>query len=156
MGKRWKRRQYLQQRARQERLNHSRMWKADNHGRVLSIKSDRKCEACKQAVLASESFSECPSDFSCVDQNKEAPSRDYEGGDLLDAAEDDGMSSKKGIDQENCSCVDCVTNVDDRENKFDCSRISSTCASASAEKEERSLTVTNTSPKCKRHSDRFS
>uniref|UniRef100_A0A7C8ZJJ6 Protein kinase domain-containing protein n=2 Tax=Opuntia streptacantha TaxID=393608 RepID=A0A7C8ZJJ6_OPUST len=155
MGKRWKRRQYLQQRARQERLNHSRMWKADNHGRVLSIKSDRKCEACKQAVLASESFSECPSDFSCVDQIKEAPSRDYEGGDLLDAAEDDGMSSKKGIDQENCSCVDCVTNVDDRENNSDCSGISSTCASASADKEERSLTVPNTSPKCKRQSDRF-
>lgn len=156
MGKRWKRRQYLQQCARQERLNHSRMWKADNHGRVLTIQSDRNFETCKRAVLASESLSRCPLDFSCVDHSKEEPSNDYEGGDVLDAFEDDGMSSKKELDQENCSCVDCVTNVGDRENNPDCSGISSSCASTSAEKEERSSSrMPKFSPKCKRQSDRL-
>ncbi|XP_060960525.1 uncharacterized protein LOC115722204 isoform X6 [Cannabis sativa] len=51
-GKRWKRRYYLQQRARQERLNNSRKWKGIDHTKLLSSVEDEKCEPGSLGVLA--------------------------------------------------------------------------------------------------------
>lgn len=159
LGKRWKRRQYLQQRARQERLNHSRMWKVDDHGDILAIKSSGKCRTCLQSVLASESASECPSDITCaVDRHKTSVCENDECKNLFNAAEEDGMNSKKGCDLENCSCIDSWENYDEGENDTDSAVSSSTCISTLAENEkESSCSQVSKNPllKFKRQSDRF-
>ncbi|XP_022760190.1 uncharacterized protein LOC111306664 isoform X3 [Durio zibethinus] len=58
-SKRWKRRHYLQQRARQERLNNSRKWKGEGHTEVLKMKAGGEvpgnndvltCGTCAEAV----------------------------------------------------------------------------------------------------------
>lgn len=57
-GKGWKRRDDLQQRARQDRLNSIRKWRNDDH---QQMKVDVKCKDCKLPAVASESMSESSS-----------------------------------------------------------------------------------------------
>ncbi|KAK8661435.1 hypothetical protein V6N13_091039 [Hibiscus sabdariffa] len=52
-SKRWKRRHYLQQRARQERLNNSRKWKGEGHGDVFTLKAGGEAPG-DNDVLASD------------------------------------------------------------------------------------------------------
>lgn len=158
LGKRWKRRQYLQQRCRQERLHYSRKWKHENHGDTFIMKSGEKCRTCKQAPLPSESISGCASDITCdEDQHKQSASRDEEdSGNFLDAAEDDDLKSKEGIDSENGECIsggaDC-----EGENDTYCGDASSTCVCSLGDKDKESCfsQVSKTSLKCKRQSDRY-
>lgn len=158
LGKRWKRRQYLQQRARQERLNHSRKWKLEDHGDTFTIKSIEKCRTCKQAPPASESISGSASDITCVeDQCKQLLCGDDEGGaNFLDTAEDDNLKSKKGLDLGNCNCI--ASGADyEGENDTYCGDASSTCiCNLSGKKNESfSLKVSESSFKCKRQSDKY-
>ncbi|OVA03456.1 Protein kinase domain [Macleaya cordata] len=57
-GKGWKRRDYLQQRARQERLNSIRKWRNDDNQQIMTMKVDAKCKECKLSAVPSESMSE--------------------------------------------------------------------------------------------------
>lgn len=68
----WKRRYYLQQRARQERLNCSRKWKGDDSSVHASTQNTTEnCESCS-TIVASEALLEGPSVNASVDlDNKE-------------------------------------------------------------------------------------
>ncbi|KAL5702183.1 hypothetical protein ACHQM5_027430 [Ranunculus cassubicifolius] len=61
IGKGWKRRDYLQQRARQERLNSVRNRRSDGH-QLMNVDD---CKECKQPALAPESISETSSIADC-------------------------------------------------------------------------------------------
>ncbi|KAI4317902.1 hypothetical protein L6164_025731 [Bauhinia variegata] len=61
-GKRWKRRYYLPQKARQERLNNSRKWKGVDHTELLSKKMHRISESGNLDSLPSESCTKLVSD----------------------------------------------------------------------------------------------
>ncbi|RVX21828.1 hypothetical protein CK203_001144 [Vitis vinifera] len=80
----WKRRYYLQQRARQERLNNSRKWKSEDHAEVLTIKAAEKCEHGKLAVLHPESLAEHAPDIVVLDNDdKQLLSEEAESENLL-------------------------------------------------------------------------
>ncbi|CAH1426306.1 unnamed protein product [Lactuca virosa] len=67
----WKRRYYLQQRARQERLNCSRKWKGDDSVHASTQNTTENCESCN-TIVASEALLEGPSVNASVDlDNKE-------------------------------------------------------------------------------------
>ncbi|PSR92764.1 Mitogen-activated protein kinase kinase kinase [Actinidia chinensis var. chinensis] len=103
-GKGWKRRYYLQQRARQERLNSSRKWKSEDHSELLTQKAAEKCKPCKHAVLSSESHAESASAIRGPDiDNKELHFGETEC--EITCVEDDNISTKKEYDVDNCSCV---------------------------------------------------
>ena len=51
MKKGWKRRDYLQQRARQERLNYSRKWRADDHSDNMIVKMAEEDDSCISTLL---------------------------------------------------------------------------------------------------------
>lgn len=59
MRKRWKRRDYLQQRARQERLNCSRKWRSENHHETITEKMAVKCNPCKRSLVNRGSKLQC-------------------------------------------------------------------------------------------------
>ncbi|XP_074292254.1 uncharacterized protein LOC141619128 [Silene latifolia] len=102
LGKRWKRRQYLQQRT---RVNHSKKWKFENHCDILTIKPSGKCGTCKKAFCASDTPSGCASN--CVeDQSKQSILENNDAKRCLEVAEDDGVKSKKRPELENCNCAD--------------------------------------------------
>ncbi|OMO54688.1 hypothetical protein CCACVL1_27662 [Corchorus capsularis] len=82
-SKRWKRRHYLQQRARQERLNSSRKWKGDGHAEVLTIKASRDAPG-NNDVLTSDTGAEVESEVVGVDDDKTL---------LLSEAKDEKFSS---------------------------------------------------------------
>lgn len=157
LGKRWKRRQYLQQRARQERLHHSKKWKLEDHGDTFTIKSSEKCRTCKQAPLASDSISECASDITCVeDQGKQSLYGDDEGGaDFLVSAEDDSVKTEEGLDLKNCNCIVSEA-ASEEENDTHCGDASLTCVCSLGDKAEENFSsqVSKTSLKCKRQSEK--
>ncbi|KAL9237651.1 hypothetical protein vseg_012173 [Gypsophila vaccaria] len=134
LGKRWKRRQYLQQRA---RLSHSKKWKFDNHGDILTIKPRGKCGTCKKAFCASDMTPGCTSNITCV-KNKSKQSTFENGNDVNcpDGTEDESVKLEKGPKLENCSCDDCDEIVADKSRKRSSSQVS------------------KSSQKCKRQSDR--
>lgn len=51
MKKGWRRRDYLQQRARQERLNYSRKWRADDHSDNMIVKMGEEYHSCTSTLL---------------------------------------------------------------------------------------------------------
>jgi len=51
MKKGWKHRDYLQQRARQERLNYSRKWRADDHSDNMIVKMGEEDNSCISTLL---------------------------------------------------------------------------------------------------------
>uniref|UniRef100_A0A5B6ZW31 Putative ras guanine nucleotide exchange factor L n=1 Tax=Davidia involucrata TaxID=16924 RepID=A0A5B6ZW31_DAVIN len=158
-GKGWKRRYYLQQRARQERLNSSRKWKGEDHAEPLTQKAAEKCKPCKHAVLASESLAEGSSGIAGTDvDNKELLPGEAECENLLISVEDDENSLKKEYYAENCSCVTLDSVEVCKEGENDCSErdtsLNSCSNDAGVQEEGASLEASNSNPKSKRHSDR--
>ncbi|GMH29243.1 hypothetical protein Nepgr_031086 [Nepenthes gracilis] len=153
MGKRWKRRQYLQQRARQERSK----WKVDDYAGVLTVKATEKSRICKEAVPASESLSECASSgIACVDDELEQSIyRDSACSNLVDSSEESCIWSNRGVDLEKCNCVGGNNNgeEDAKCNEYDAS---STCLSSTTADHEESLSaeISKSNPTSKRHLDR--
>ncbi|KAJ9538320.1 hypothetical protein OSB04_031053, partial [Centaurea solstitialis] len=109
----WKRRYYLQQRARQERLNCSRKWKAEDSAHVSTQKNATgNCETCN-AVVPSESLVEGSSVNVGGDQdNEELLAADGESGDPL-ADSRKGLGSDQ-VDARSCGCVP-LESVDGKE-----------------------------------------
>ncbi|TYJ14657.1 hypothetical protein E1A91_A10G131400v1 [Gossypium mustelinum] len=68
-SKRWKRRHYLQQRARQERLNNSRKWKGEGHAEVHTVKAGGESPG-DNDVLASSTGIEAASELVGKDDDK--------------------------------------------------------------------------------------
>lgn len=163
LGKRWKRRQYLQQRVRQERLHPSRKWKFEVHGDTFTIKSSEKCRSCKQVPVVSDSISGCSSDIISVDDELQQPlcEDDLGGASFPDVAD---LKSKKGLDLEkftsgvDCDgendtyCVDACKSEEcytlDNERPLNC-----ICGLGDMNNGTASSQVSQTSPKHKRQSD---
>ncbi|CAO2821516.1 unnamed protein product [Amaranthus hypochondriacus] len=145
LTKRWKRRQYLQQRARQERLNQNRKWKFE------------KCISCKQDQPSSDTISACTSDIICVEDNKQALHEIDEGHENFhDASEDDSVRSKKVLDMENCQCSAIGASCDGKNDTCTCdSSLTCMCSPGDKITETLSSQVLKTSAKCKRQSDRY-
>ncbi|XP_061373943.1 uncharacterized protein LOC133316233 [Gastrolobium bilobum] len=95
-GKRWKRRHYLQQKARQERLNNSRKWKGVDHDQ-LSKKIPRIPEPGKLGSLASKGCTE-----SVSENNKRIFSKEAVNDNLIDNVNDDEVIMEKQFLQNDC------------------------------------------------------
>ncbi|XP_059626617.1 uncharacterized protein LOC132269448 [Cornus florida] len=158
-GKGWKRRFYLQERARQERLNSNRKWKAEDPAEILTQKTEEKCKPGKHPLLASESPAEGPSGILGDDiDNKDLFPGEDAGENLLIGVEDDEISLKKEYDVENCSCVTLESVEVCKEGKNDCTEHdtsrNSRSNAADVQEEGSSLDLSNSNPKSKRHPDR--
>ncbi|KAJ6769034.1 hypothetical protein OIU74_022657 [Salix koriyanagi] len=104
-SKRWKRRHYLQQKARQERLNNSRKWKGEGCAEALALKESESFKSNNLDVLTPEVREEGTSDVGVDDDDEKAElSVDAEGENLHASVEDDKISSKKVFSAESCSC----------------------------------------------------
>ncbi|KAJ1402564.1 Leucine-rich repeat [Sesbania bispinosa] len=97
-GKRWKRRHYLQQKARQERLNNSRKWKGVDHDQLLSKKVHRISEPENLDSLASENCKETVPDNGSLDDNNEEAVNDN----LVDNVNNDEVI----IEKEDCGTAE--------------------------------------------------
>lgn len=117
-GKRWKRRHYLQQKARQERLNNSRKWKAVDHDQLLSKKIHRISEPGNDDSLASESRAEIVSDNGSLDDNnKKIFSEQAVNDDIIDNVNNDEEIIEKQFSREDC----CTTESKDEKDASLCS-----------------------------------
>ncbi|KAL8128896.1 hypothetical protein V2J09_018051 [Rumex salicifolius] len=154
LSKRWKRRQYLQQRARQERLNSSRKLKVDGNANVMTSKTDEGCRACGEAK-SSKPPSKCDSGLICyTNKNKQSISENSTIETVVSSAEDDGIDSK-GINLEDCSCSN--ISADSETNKKTEESDLPTCLVnlASGNKKRSSAVICTSIAKSKRHSDQF-
>ena len=149
----WKRRYYLQQRARRERLNNSRKWKSEEHAEVLTTKALEKCENGKLGVVHPESLAEHAPDIVVLDQDdKQLLSEEPENEDLLNSVGDAESSSRKG----SYAVLDSIPI--NKGGKSECNDgdvpLSSLSKGASEKNEGLSSEVSKNTPKSKRHSDR--
>ncbi|KAK7280057.1 hypothetical protein RJT34_25119 [Clitoria ternatea] len=116
-GKRWKRRHYLQQKARQERLNSSRKWKGVDHDQLLSKKIHRISEPGNLDSLGSESCTETVSDNRSLDDNNK---RIFSGQEInenvIDNVNNDEVIIEKNFSQEDC----CTTEGKDEKDTSSC------------------------------------
>ncbi|KAK7270555.1 hypothetical protein RIF29_23780 [Crotalaria pallida] len=132
-GKRWKRRYYLQQKARQACLNNSRKWKCVDHDQLLSKKIHRISEPENLDSLASENCKESVSDKASQGENK-------------NRVNNDELITEKQFCQENC----CTAESKDKKDASLCS-----LDNGPSEQDEASCSVIQKSIyKSKRHSDR--
>ncbi|XP_052190200.1 uncharacterized protein LOC127799939 [Diospyros lotus] len=151
-GKGWKRRYYLQQRARQERLNSSRKWKGEDHTELLAQKAADKCKPCQHAMLASESCAENPSAIADPDiDDKEL----YSGADKSDitSVEDGDICLRKESLVDKCSCATANSVKICKESEDDCSGLGTSFDISDAARlhdEGSSLALCKSVPKSKR------
>ncbi|KAK4258014.1 hypothetical protein QN277_007527 [Acacia crassicarpa] len=103
-GKRWKRRHYLQQKARQECLNNSRKWKGLNNSQ-LSEERHRICESENQGSLAPENCSKtCPLDSVGLDDEAKKMVSEEAGDDsVIDDVNNDEVGVEKQFSKGCCS-----------------------------------------------------
>eukprot|EP00256_Glycine_max_P028726 XP_003555353.1 ras guanine nucleotide exchange factor L isoform X2 [Glycine max] len=147
-GKRWKRRYYLQQKARQERLNNSRKWKAVDHDDLLlSKKIHRISESGNHDSLASESCAEIESENGSLDDNnKRIFSERAVNDNAIDNDNNDEVITEKQFSGEDC----CTTESKDEKDASLCS-----LEKRQSEQEEAScLELLESVSKSKRHLDR--
>ncbi|KAI4345697.1 hypothetical protein L6164_012797 [Bauhinia variegata] len=141
-GKKWKRRYYLQQKARQERLNNSRKWKGVDHTELLSEKIHKVSESGNLDNLSSESCTEPVSDNANMNgSDKRVFSEQARKEKFVDNVNKEA-GIKKDLSREDCCPADCKDGVFTSEN-------------GPNEQEEASCSETSKcSSKSKRHSDR--
>lgn len=116
-GKRWKRRYYLQQKARQERLNNSRKWKAVDHDQLLSKKIHKISELGNCDSLDSETRSEIVSENGNLDDNKRIFSEQGINDNEVDNVNNDEVIIEKRFSGEDC----CTTESKDEKDACLCS-----------------------------------
>ncbi|KAK2980657.1 hypothetical protein RJ640_011465 [Escallonia rubra] len=139
-GKGWKRRYYLQQRARQERLNSSR--------KVLTKNAAERCSPCKHTVLSSDNPTESSSGIA---------GPDFDDKELLDGEVDvdNSLINVKDDDAGNCSCIAPQSFKRCDDDKNDCGEhvapLDSLSNATNVQDESSSLEVSNGNTKSKRH-----
>ncbi|XP_030530395.1 uncharacterized protein LOC115740883 isoform X2 [Rhodamnia argentea] len=100
-SKRWKRRNYLQQKARLERLNNSRKWKGEIHSEELTKKADDMCKLSKD-----DASRDAASEITRVDGgDKLSISGEIAPEDVLSSVDEDGIILKSELKVENHSNV---------------------------------------------------
>ncbi|XP_055813579.1 uncharacterized protein LOC129883054 [Solanum dulcamara] len=139
-SKRWKRQYYLQQRARQERLNNS-----------------RKCVSCKHSERIDDSLVEGSSSIVDDDTNdKELFTEDAECKDSLASVVDEHIRLKEDhyIERSSCVASDSIKTCTDIQNCKTCdASVGSLSDAADVVEESSSSEVSNSPPKSKRHLD---
>lgn len=96
-SKRWKRRNYLQQKARLERLNNSRKWKGEKYSEELTIKGDDMCKLSKD-----DASRDAESEITHVDGgDKVSISGEVAPKDVLSSVDENSVSSKSDLKVEN-------------------------------------------------------
>ncbi|POO02074.1 Serine/threonine protein kinase [Trema orientale] len=157
-GKRWKRRYYLQQRARQERLNNSRKWKGIDHNKLLSLKDNRNIKPSSLDVLAPDTSVEGTSEvIGLDDDDKEILPGGDEGENLPNCGEGDDINLKKGIYAENHLCVSVESSAGNKGDKYESSENNESLASVqnqAREDEDSFSEMLQTYSKSKRHCDK--
>ncbi|XP_022940432.1 uncharacterized protein LOC111446040 isoform X1 [Cucurbita moschata] len=103
-GKRWRRRHYLQQKARQERLNNSRKWKGVDHHTEVKIHENHELGRLDTAPT-SETTVEDSSVIEELYDSKETSHGKDEGEDLIKNHEKDNFDVKKELPVEDCSGI---------------------------------------------------
>lgn len=140
-GKRWKRRYYFQQKARQERLNNSRKQKCVSHSKLSPSKEDEDSKADNVEVPDSET---CNEDTSEMDDTGKGIRGEGQSEKMANSVKDTDISSKERLNVENCSCASLdSTEIDRNGNNKGCDQDDSTSAE-----------VSKSNSKWKRHSDR--
>ncbi|XP_015941514.1 uncharacterized protein LOC107467022 isoform X1 [Arachis duranensis] len=103
-GKRWKRRFYLQQKARQERLNNSRKWKVVDQDQLLSNNIQIISES---GNIAAASCKETVSDHVNLDDNGKKIFSEKEVNDNLSGNNKDEVILEKQFSSDNCHTAEC-------------------------------------------------
>lgn len=155
-NKRWKRQNYLQQKARQERLNNSRKWKGEGHI-DLGPKERENCKLNNLNALTSQSREADRSDIIGLDDGdqkfvvSDEPVREN----LPISFEDDNISSEKGVCEEGCSSsIGSVSKLREKGCCVDDKSLSLTVDEASVLDEVSSSKKSKSTFNAKRHSDR--
>ncbi|XP_011027240.1 PREDICTED: uncharacterized protein LOC105127583 isoform X1 [Populus euphratica] len=156
-SKRWKRRHYLQQKARQERLNNSRKWKGEGCAEALALKESESFKLNNPDVLTPEVHEGGTSDVVGVDDDNEKVelSVEAEGENLHTSVEDDKICSKKVFSVESCSCD--LGSINKSEEEVCCVQdepLASTRDEAASQDESSSSEKSKITYKSKRHHDR--
>ncbi|KAL0548209.1 hypothetical protein IC582_012657 [Cucumis melo] len=103
-GKRWRRRHYLQQKARQERLNSSRKWKGVDHHTEVKIHENHEPERLDSAPISETTVE----DSSAIDElfdGKETCDVGAERENHIESHENDNFDPKKEFSVEDCSSI---------------------------------------------------
>ncbi|XWS53909.1 hypothetical protein CRYUN_Cryun10bG0040900 [Craigia yunnanensis] len=155
-NKRWKRRHYLQQRARQERLNNSRKWKGEGHAEVFTMKAGGEAPG-NNDVLTFDTCVEAASELIGKDDDKTlhiSEAKDEKFSSVRH--EDDTLTSEKGFYLENSTSVGYESINKGSEDQ--CSQLDASLApvreGAIEQDEDPSSEISKSSSKSKRHSDR--
>lgn len=148
----WKRRYYLQQRARQERLNNSRKWKVGDHAELSTEEAATKCKPCKHSVPGPQSHTENSSAIPGPDSDKKGQS-----GKIV-SVKDDNISSRNESEIDYCDCVPVNSVEICKDGENDCTEhdasLDSTSDGARLQDECSTSALCNSTPNSKRHSDR--
>jgi len=145
-GKRWKRRYYLQQKARQERLNNSRKWKAVDHDQLLSKKIHRISELVNHDSLDSETRAEIVSENGNLNDDKRIFSEQAINDNEVGNVNNDEVIIEKRFSEEDC----CTAESEDEKDACLCS-----VENKQSEQDEAScLELLECVSKSKRHLDR--
>ncbi|XWS08908.1 hypothetical protein CRYUN_Cryun40dG0041100 [Craigia yunnanensis] len=155
-SKRWKRRHYLQQRARQERLNNSRNLKGEGHAEVFTMKAGGEAPG-NNDVLTSDTCAEAASELIVEDGDKPlllSEAKDEKFSSV--SHEDDTLASKKGFYVKNSTSVGHESI--NKESEDECSQLDASLAlvreGAIEQDEGSSSEISKSNFKSKRHSDR--
>ncbi|GKV43730.1 hypothetical protein SLEP1_g50984 [Rubroshorea leprosula] len=106
LSKRWKRRHYLQQRARQERLNNSRKWKGDGHAEVLIMEAGDNAPDNLDALTSGAPAEDASDIIVLNDDDKPLLSVEAKSENSSVRLEKDKLTSQKGIHVENGSSIE--------------------------------------------------
>ncbi|XP_042517260.1 uncharacterized protein LOC122091404 isoform X2 [Macadamia integrifolia] len=158
MRKGWKRRDHLQQRARQERLNNSRKWRTKDHNEIMNVNMATKCTPCKPAVLASDILAQTTSVVKDIDDDNIDRLPEQAESHILFAHLDEKIGSSKVHTGESCSClsfdpVDICKECNHENGEKNTSLVGSLDGLDKQEEDPLSEASKN-NPKSKRHSDR--
>lgn len=171
-GKRWRRRHYLQQKARQERLNNSRKWKGVDHHTEVKIHENHELERLDSSPskttveddlgrLDSAPTSETKVvDSSVIEDlydSKETCHGGAERENLIKSHENDNYDPEKEFSVEDCSSI-CDTDAEaTTRDKIRCSEPSEALpprGNGAHDEEGSSSQISNDSAKLKRYSER--
>ncbi|KAK6929904.1 Leucine-rich repeat [Dillenia turbinata] len=156
LGKGEKPRYYLQQRARQERLNSSRKWKVEDRLEIPGAKVADKYKLHEQEVPFSESPAESASEIVGLG-DKRIHSGEAECENSINNLENGEINEQKGIYVEKFSCVvdDSAAIIKEGENEFnEESSVTSLSDGVSEKDEVSSVAISKCTFSTKRHSDR--
>lgn len=155
-GKRWRRRHYLQQKARQERLNSSRKWKGVDHHTEVKIHENHEPGKLDSAPISETTVE----DSSVIDESfdsKETCDVGAEREDHIKSHENDNFDPKKEISVEDCSSIcDAAAETMTRDENECCepSEVLPLTGNGAHDQEGSSSQISKDNSKLKRYSER--